>query len=251
MCGSMRKLRKNVSSDAFTVLCIIQTAAVIIAAVIMFAVSRLSPTYFNELQNDIAGIFEKNYDIGGYFTPTEEKEYSALKTVSYSEDREKTDFLVTLLPSDSFVGEESVSAVPLEMSGTSVAVMPVSGTVTSRYGERIHPIYGEESFHSGTDIAAEEGSPVYAVLDGIVVAAGTAEKAGNYVKIDHGDSLVTLYCHCCEVYVENGDVVRQGEIIAGVGQTGLATGPHLHFEVYKDSEISDPAIILDGAKDAD
>ncbi|MBQ6420110.1 MAG: M23 family metallopeptidase [Clostridia bacterium] len=128
------------------------------------------------------------------------------------------------------------------------AVMPVSGaTVTSEFGERIHPIYGTQGFHAGKDLAVPEGSPIYAALDGEVIGAGWGESAGNYVKLRHDDGLETLYCHCCRLNVEEGVRVRKGDVIAFVGQTGLATGPHLHFEVRIDGVRSDPDCLLKDA----
>ncbi len=234
------KIRQGKKSfgDAFSVLCIIQTVAVILAAFIMFVVSRVSPSYFTELTRDIEGIFGQNFDLGGYFTPTDEKEYTPVKGMAICSEETEKIYFVTAVPSEN----NDMEYV------TDIAVMPVSGTVTSEFGYRTHPIYGEESFHSGLDIAASEGSPIHAVLDGTVIAAGTAPKAGNYVKIDHGNSRVTLYCHCSKLYVSEGVSVRRGEVIAAVGQTGLATGPHLHIEFYEDSEITDPQSLLEGAE---
>lgn len=233
------KTGKKSFGDAFSLLCIIQTAAVILAAFIMFIVSRVSPAYFTELTKDIEGIFRQNFDLGGYFTPTDEKEYTPVKEMSFNNEETEKIYFVTAVPSEYICPDDTAEN----------AVMPVSGTVTSEFGYRTHPIYGDESFHSGLDIAAAEGTPVHAVLDGTVISAGTAPKAGNYVKIDHGDFRVTLYCHCSELYVGEGDFVRRGEVIASVGQTGLATGPHLHIEFYEDSEITDPRVLLEGAED--
>ena len=230
---------KKSFGDAFSVLCIIQTAAVILAAFIMFVVSRVSPSYFSELTRDIEGIFGQNFDLGGYFTPTDEKEYTPVKGMAISNEETEKIYFVTAVPAENNDPEYVADS----------AVMPVSGTVTSEFGYRTHPVYGGESFHSGLDIAAAEGEPIHAVLDGTVIAAGTAPKAGNYVKIDHGDSRVTLYCHCSELFVSEGANVRKGEVIAAVGQTGLATGPHLHIEFYEDSEITDPKVLLEGAED--
>ena len=131
---------------------------------------------------------------------------------------------------------------------SSAPVMPVNGSVTSDYGYRIHPIYGGESFHSGRDIAADEGTDIHAVYDGVVIDVGVGESSGNYIRIDHGDGLVALYCHCSAVYAAEGDLVRKGDTIAAVGQTGAATGPHLHFETRVDGELRDPSTVLDVAE---
>lgn len=113
--------------------------------------------------------------------------------------------------------------------------LPVEGTITSPQGYRTDPITGEISYHSGTDIAVPEGTPILAAADGTVTVANATDSWGGsygyYVKIDHGDGLTTLYAHCSSICVTVGQQVQAGQVIAYVGQTGRATGPHLHFEV--------------------
>ena len=113
--------------------------------------------------------------------------------------------------------------------------LPVAGTITSPQGYRTDPITGETSYHSGTDIAVPEGTPILAAADGTVTVANALDSWGGsygyYVKLDHGDGLTTLYAHCSSICVTAGQQVKAGEVIAYVGHTGRATGPHLHFEV--------------------
>lgn len=113
--------------------------------------------------------------------------------------------------------------------------LPVEGAVTSPQGYRTDPITGETSYHSGTDIAVPEGTPILAAADGTVIIANALDSWGGsygyYVKLDHGCGLTTLYAHCSSICVTAGQQVKAGEVIAYVGQTGRATGPHLHFEV--------------------
>lgn len=113
--------------------------------------------------------------------------------------------------------------------------LPVAGTVTSPQGYRTDPITGEVSYHSGTDIAVPEGTPILAAADGTVtIANGLDSWGGSYgyhVKLDHGGGLTTLYAHCSSICVTVGQQVKAGQVIAYVGHTGRATGPHLHFEV--------------------
>lgn len=113
--------------------------------------------------------------------------------------------------------------------------LPVTGTITSPQGYRTDPITGEISYHSGTDIAVPEGTPILAAADGTVTVANALDSWGGsygyYVKLDHGGGLTTLYAHCSSIYVTAGQQVKAGEVIAYVGQTGRATGAHLHFEV--------------------
>ena len=113
--------------------------------------------------------------------------------------------------------------------------LPVAGTITSPQGYRTDPITGEVSYHSGTDIAVPEGTPILAAADGTVTIANALDSWGGsygyHVKLDHGGGLTTLYAHCSRICVTVGQQVKAGQVIAYVGQTGRATGPHLHFEV--------------------
>ncbi|MCM1570175.1 MAG: peptidoglycan DD-metalloendopeptidase family protein [Roseburia sp.] len=112
--------------------------------------------------------------------------------------------------------------------------------VSDDYGMRMHPTLGVEKFHNGVDFAAPAGTPIYAAYDGVVVAATYSGTMGNYVMIDHGDSLYTIYMHASKLYVSKDDVVIRGETIAGVGTTGRSTGNHLHFGVRKDGDYVSP-----------
>ena len=112
--------------------------------------------------------------------------------------------------------------------------------VSDEYGWRIHPILGVEQFHNGVDLAAPAGTAIFAAYDGKVVAADYSQTMGNYVMIDHGDSLYTIYMHASALYVKTGDIVVRGETIAAVGTTGRSTGNHLHFGVRLNGEYTSP-----------
>lgn len=113
--------------------------------------------------------------------------------------------------------------------------LPVEGTITSPQGYRQDPITGEISYHSGTDIAVPEGTPILAAAAGTVTIANATDSWGGsygyYVKIDHGGGLTTLYAHCSSICVTAGQQVDAGQVIAYVGHTGRATGSHLHWEI--------------------
>ena len=113
-----------------------------------------------------------------------------------------------------------------------------AGTITSTFGYRTDPINGEVSYHSGTDIGMPSGTPVLAAADGTVGIANSTDIWGGgygyYVKIKHNDIFDTLYAHCSKICVTNGQQVKKGQVIGYVGTTGRITGPHLHFEVWKD-----------------
>lgn len=112
--------------------------------------------------------------------------------------------------------------------------------VSSKYGYRYHPISGQYKFHSGVDLAAPRGTAIYAAYKGVVASAGYNSSMGNYVMINHGDGLYTIYMHASVLNVKEGDVVTTGQKIAEVGSTGSSTGNHLHFTVRKNGEYVDP-----------
>ncbi|MCM1186529.1 MAG: peptidoglycan DD-metalloendopeptidase family protein [Lachnoclostridium sp.] len=112
--------------------------------------------------------------------------------------------------------------------------------ISSEFGNRPDPILGIEKFHSGVDFAAPKGTAIYAAYDGVVVAATYSASMGNYVMIDHGDGLYTIYMHASALYVSKDDIVFKGDTIAAVGSTGRSTGNHLHFSVRKDGAYVSP-----------
>lgn len=112
--------------------------------------------------------------------------------------------------------------------------------ISSDYGMRMHPTLGVEKFHNGIDLASPTGTAIYAAYDGVVVAASYSSSMGNYVMVDHGDGLYTIYMHASALYVAKDDVVVRGETIAAVGSTGRSTGPHLHFGVRLGGEYVSP-----------
>ena len=112
--------------------------------------------------------------------------------------------------------------------------------VTSDFGPRVHPIDGEVHFHTGVDLRAKEGTPIHAAAAGVVKRAGTRGGYGQAVEVDHGEGVTTLYAHASALGVQPGDRIEEGQALGWVGQTGNATGPHLHFEVRVDGRPMDP-----------
>jgi murein DD-endopeptidase MepM/ murein hydrolase activator NlpD len=129
-------------------------------------------------------------------------------------------------------------------SGTGQLMYPTIGGVTSNFGWRTHPILGTERFHSGIDFGADYGSLIYASAQGRVIYADWYGGYGNAIIIDHGNGITTLYAHCSELYVKDGEIVAKGQPISAVGSTGFSTGPHLHFELRANGEPIDPATYL-------
>lgn len=120
---------------------------------------------------------------------------------------------------------------------------PVPGfyTLTSGYGWRTHPVYGTRRYHNGTDIGGSgiSGTAIGAAKTGVVTTSKRSVSYGNYVVITHSDGYQTLYAHMSKRVVNEGDIVTQGQTIGYVGSTGVSTGPHLHYEVWKDGSRTD------------
>ncbi len=121
---------------------------------------------------------------------------------------------------------------------------PLPGRVTSGMGLRTHPVGGFRGKHTGVDLAAREGTNVAAAAAGRVLQTGEGEYIGRFVILSHKDSYTTIYGHCSQVLVTGGKTVKKGQIIAKTGQTGRATGPHLHFEIRKDGIPQNPLMYL-------
>ncbi|MFN3517127.1 MAG: M23 family metallopeptidase [Novosphingobium sp.] len=120
-------------------------------------------------------------------------------------------------------------------------IMPVyGGRVTSNFGVRRHPVLGYTRMHAGIDFAAVHGAPIYAVGDARVIYSGWHGGHGNYVKLDHGGGFATAYAHMSRIAVANGARVSAGQVIGYVGSTGLSTGPHLHYELYRNGIVVNP-----------
>jgi murein DD-endopeptidase MepM/ murein hydrolase activator NlpD len=117
---------------------------------------------------------------------------------------------------------------------------PSNGRITSTFGMRRHPILGYARMHSGLDFGAAYGSPIYATSDGVVAFAGRKGGYGNFVQINHGGGLATGYGHMSRFASSSGQRVRQGQIIGYVGSSGLSTGPHLHYELYRGGKAINP-----------
>ncbi|WP_370294084.1 M23 family metallopeptidase [Thalassolituus sp.] len=128
---------------------------------------------------------------------------------------------------------------------TFVAGTPITkGWMSSRFGYRADPFTGRSTWHAGVDFAGKDGSDIVAVASGVVTWATDRYGYGNLVEINHGNGYKTRYAHCKEIKVSVGDVVRKGDLIALMGSTGRSTGPHVHFEVYKNGRSVDPAAYI-------
>jgi len=120
-------------------------------------------------------------------------------------------------------------------------IKPISGSITSTFGIRVHPIYNGSLFHSGIDISASEGTQVKSTGDGIVAFSGYDKGYGQKITINHGYGYKTIYAHLSKFLVSQGQKVKRGQIIALSGNTGVSIGAHLHYEVEKNNVKVNPA----------
>ena len=126
-----------------------------------------------------------------------------------------------------------------------LAGRPVTkGWMSSRYGMRNDPFNGRRAWHSGVDFAGAEGSNVVTVAAGVVVFAGPRSGYGNMVEVNHGGNFSTRYGHHKELLVNVGDIVKKGQVVGLMGSSGRSTGPHVHFEVYKNGRVVDPSAYI-------
>ncbi len=121
------------------------------------------------------------------------------------------------------------------------SMWPVKGFITDRFGYRKDPFTGLRAFHTGIDIAAKRGTPVFAPADGIVTFTGKNRGYGKMIAISHLNNVTTRYGHLQEILVKRGQKVKRGDLIATVGNTGRSTGPHLHFEVLVKKKPVNPS----------
>ena len=124
--------------------------------------------------------------------------------------------------------------------------LPVRGVITSNYGKREHPRSGVEEFHSGIDISKSPGTPVSATANGIVSFSGWNGGSGNLVVLEHGFGYSTFYAHNKMNTVKVGQKVRRGDVIGYIGSTGNTTGPHVHYEIWKDGSSVNPKKYIEG-----
>lgn len=119
-----------------------------------------------------------------------------------------------------------------------------SHLITSPFGPRKHPIFGTMMFHTGVDIAGNYGDNIYAVSNGRVIYSGWQSGYGKVIIVDHGNGMSTVYAHCSQLMVNEGDLVKKGEVIGKIGATGWATGPHLHFEIRRNGTPINPLSVI-------
>ncbi|MEI7594756.1 MAG: M23 family metallopeptidase [Bacteroidota bacterium] len=175
--------------------------------------------------------------------------YEKLQGYSNSDLLEETTKKIDKLSRQLYVQSKSFDEIfdlvknKTKMLASIPAILPVSlkrASIVSGYGYRIHPIFKAMRMHTGIDIAAAKGTPVYASGDGVVVGSGQDSGYGIAVNINHGYGYRTKYAHLSKAAVRQGQRVKRGDLIGYIGSTGLSTAPHLHYEVLKNGSTINP-----------
>lgn len=227
----------------------VQAAVCAFFILLVFLAWKLSPSTFNFIKTEFSRIMSIDMSADELAESAKDAVESVMGTLPAEEE-----FTAEATGEEEEIPE---GAGGEDKENTAVAVMaslgkndritvPLHGRITSRYGYRTNPISGKYGLHTGLDIAADEGTNIVAAYNGVIKDTGYGTKKGNYVLMEHYDGTETLYCHCSEVLVDEGSVIRAGETIALVGSTGWSTGPHLHFEIHNKNGWSfDPLDVLE------
>ncbi|MEO5911700.1 MAG: M23 family metallopeptidase [Pelobium sp.] len=176
--------------------------------------------------------------------------YKNLENYNYSKLMIETTKKLDILSKELYVQSKSYDELSkaVNSKGKMMASIPAIQPIDSRklrgaisgFGYRMHPIYKIRKMHEGLDFAAPIGTPIYATGDGVVVAAGVERGYGNRIMINHGYGYVTKYAHMSKFKTRKGQQIKRGDIIGYVGNTGASTGPHCHYEVYKNGKTINP-----------
>lgn len=234
--AASKKKSKNSKPDWLVGISSAQLTLAVLGIALLLLISKASPAGFNDLRARFNSIMSTDMSVS--------QVVNAVKNLipEKSAAREETS-----LPSGGedialYEATDNVCFAPIE---TTVDIcLPVEGEYTSRFGYRTHPITGKFGIHNGLDIAAPEGTKISAAFNGVVEEVGYNKVRGNYILVAHGGETKTLYMHCSEVIAPEGAVVRQGEIIALVGNTGWSTGAHLHFSIIIGGKYCNPEWLL-------
>lgn len=227
--------KKNIKYENFYLYAqVIVTAVMIISCIILrvrnndifYSIKEDYKTFFAT-----ETVYESNFSYNNFIKKlseeTKEKYDEFIQTIVYVYGKGANDTYPSNVSLVKFIPKEK-------------GIMPLNGYITSKFGIRKNPFNKKEKdFHTGIDIANEKGTFIKSAFDGIVFETGYTDIAGNYIKIQSENEIQTFYGHTQFIFVKQGDKILQGQIIATVGDTGLVTGPHLHFEVlHKETRVN-------------
>jgi len=202
---------------------------------------------FNEMESTMASLKQSEYQFRKLFSLGSRKEI--LKNVDSSNEDGSID--VDALKKEITASMNAVAEINKYLAKehsiffASPNGWPAVGKISSGFGMREHPRFGGRKLHTGIDITMPTGTPLHATADGVVSFAARNGGNGNIVVIEHGHGLSTVYAHASKTIVKAGQAVKRGDVIALSGSTGISTGPHLHYEVWRNGQSVNPAPFLE------
>lgn len=237
---SPSKSKKHEKYSSFTLILLVQMIAAATILSVFTVIRLISSDFYKDISVGMNGSAFVGEDVG----------QAAQDAIQYMQDSET---FAQLFPSysDSAQGDSAQwtsvfltdSAVNAGIS--EACVCPIDyAEITSYFGQRDDPFSQAQAIHNGWDMAADEGTTVFAAWSGTVIDCAYEEIGGNYIVIDHGNQIRTYYGHLSDMLVQKGQAVSAGQNIGLSGNTGKTTGPHLHFEIAQNGEPVDPALFL-------
>lgn len=233
---------QNVKKKPFPILKILVVQAVVVGvlAAVLFAVKKVSPAEYETLAKQYVDVAQNE----AQGKENIQKAWSKIKAFFVDENNKKTTENAGGKDEDANGNKYPDNCTASKYVISDNICRPAKGNISSPFGYRINPISDKLSFHTGIDIAANAGENICAAYYGMVEETGADDVFGNYVKINHGNGIETLYAHCSEILVKTGEMVNGGDKIALVGSTGWSTGPHLHFSIIIDGIYCNPAFVI-------
>lgn len=232
---------KKHSAEKINNVILVQLAVCAFLIALVFITSKLSPSAFEFLKTEYNRIMSVDMSAQELFDSAKNTIQNVSSSLSETtEANPPAEETFDGEGGEDEYSEDTAIAVMSTLGKNKNITAPLHGQITSRYGYRTNPISGVYGLHTGLDIAQKEGTNIVAAYNGVVKDVGYGDKRGNYVLMEHADGTQTLYCHCSEILVDEYAVIRAGETIALVGNTGWSTGPHLHFEIRINGTSVDP-----------
>lgn len=206
--------------------------------------------HFSEMESTMASLKESESQFRKLFSLGSRKEVLKNLSTGAEEGAIDVDALRKEIGASMSAVEEIKKYLSKEQDAFRVtpAGWPAAGKISSPFGMREHPRYGGRKLHTGVDITLPMGTPLHATADGVVSFADRSGGSGNIVVIEHGHGLSTVYAHNTKNIVKPGQAVKRGDVVAYSGSTGVSTGPHVHYEVWRNGESVNPAPFMDGKK---
>ena len=230
-------------------LLVVQMTLCVVLLAVVFTMQYLEPEQYKTLGSYYAKVMSQNSDTADDETLRLLKTPITVKQLREWWDSWEPEKLASVFARTdkqaAMGGEETVfprnaSYRNVLVSAAARSPLACDAVITSLYGERSHPISGAWDFHTGIDLAAPAGTGIYPIYPGVVTATGYSQSYGNYIKLQNGENLETIYCHCEDILCKTGEKVTVDDKIATVGSTGVSTGPHLHLSVLAEGYYVDP-----------